>query len=90
LPLADAVVCTRYVENPRSVPPEEIADAVRELGGPEPVMAADPAEALALAKRITPGDALVVVTGSLFLAAETRALILHRDDPTASPRAALI
>ena len=34
LPLADVVVASRYVENPRSVPPEEIADAVRGFDGP--------------------------------------------------------
>ena len=33
-----------------------------------------------------PPDGLICVTGSLFLAAETRAILLHRDDaPAARP-----
>ncbi len=81
LPLADAVVATRYVENPRSVPPEEIAEAVRSLGGPETQLAPDPASALALARRLTPPDGLICVTGSLFLAAEARAHVLRHALP---------
>ena len=84
LPLADAVIATRYVENPRSVPPEEVAEAVRVADGRAVHLAPDPLEALALARRITPPHGLICVTGSLFLAAETRALVLHRDDSSAS------
>ena len=76
LPLFDACVATRYVENPRSVPPEEIAEAVAELSGRTPAIAADPAEALRGPGASTPPDGLICVTGSLFLAAETRALAL--------------
>jgi dihydrofolate synthase/folylpolyglutamate synthase len=76
LPLFDACVATRYVENPRSVEPAAVAAAVAELGGPEAVVAPDPAAALALARRLTPADGLVCVTGSLFLAAEARAVAL--------------
>jgi dihydrofolate synthase/folylpolyglutamate synthase len=89
LPLADQIVATRYVENPRSDPPEEIAESVRLIDGRAAHLASDPPEALALARRITPPHGLICVTGSLFLAAETRALILHRDDPSAA-RPALI
>jgi dihydrofolate synthase/folylpolyglutamate synthase len=81
LPLASTVIATRYVENPRSVPPEEVAEAVRSFDGREVPLAADPTEALAIARRLTPPDGLICVTGSLFLAAETRAIVLHRDDP---------
>ena len=84
LPLASTVVATRYVENPRSVPPPEVAEAVRLLGGPAPELAEDPAEALALARRLTPPEGLICVTGSLFLAAEARALVLRRDDSSAT------
>ncbi len=90
LPLADAVVATRYVENPRSVPPEEVAEAVRALGGPHTHLAAGPAEALALARRLTPASGLICVTGSLFLAAEARAHALAlRADRANAPRPAL-
>lgn len=79
LPGFDTLIATRYVENPRSVPPEEVAQAMEELGGRPARLAADPAEALAAARRATPRDGLICVTGSLFLAAETRALILGQD-----------
>jgi dihydrofolate synthase / folylpolyglutamate synthase len=84
LPLADTVIATRYVKNPRAVPPEEIADAVRDSAGRSILLASDPAEALALARLLTPPNGLICVTGSLFLAAETRALVLHLDDPSAA------
>ena len=48
-PRVRQVIATRYVENPRSVPPEEIAAAVLELDGRTAQITADPAEALALA-----------------------------------------
>ena len=84
LPLFGDVVTTRYVENPRSVPPEEIAEAIRAIDGRAVHQAPEPAEALALARRLTPPGGLICVTGSLFLAAETRALLLHRAEPSAN------
>ncbi|WZO96435.1 folylpolyglutamate synthase/dihydrofolate synthase family protein [Isosphaeraceae bacterium EP7] len=79
LPLFQTVIVTRYVENPRAVPVEEIADAIVDLGRPTPLTADDPAAALELARRVTPDSGLICVTGSLFLAAETRALILGHE-----------
>lgn len=76
LPLFDRVVATRYVENPRAVPPAEVAEAARSLGDLPVEIAPDPAEALAAARRLTPPDGLICVTGSMFLAAEARALVL--------------
>ncbi len=76
LPGTLTVVATKYVENPRAVPPEEIAEAVQSLGGPTVIITQNPAEALAVARRSTPRDGLICITGSLFLAAETRALLL--------------
>lgn len=86
LPLAQTVIATRYVKNPRSVPPEEVSEAVQLIDGRIVHLASDPGEALELARRLTPPHGLICVTGSLFLAAETRALVLHLDDPsTARP-----
>lgn len=85
LPGTTRLVATRYVENPRSVPPEEVADAALELGGPPALVAPDPASALAVARRETPGDGLICVTGSLFLAAEARAVLLGLGDGEVSP-----
>ncbi len=76
LPLTDRVVATCYRENPRAVSPEEIIAAVAALDGPPAHIEPGPAEALAAARRITPPEGLICVTGSLFLAAETRAVAL--------------
>jgi dihydrofolate synthase/folylpolyglutamate synthase len=56
---------------------------MQSLGGPPCRVASDPAEALALARRLTPETGLICITGSLFLAAETRALILGHEPSNA-------
>jgi dihydrofolate synthase/folylpolyglutamate synthase len=76
LPLFDTVIATRYVENPRSVPPEDIADCIAELSEHSVRTAAEPADALELARRSTAPGGMICVTGSLFLAAEARAIVL--------------
>jgi dihydrofolate synthase / folylpolyglutamate synthase len=75
LPLFDTVIATRYIENPRAVPPEEISAAIDALGGPAVWLASEPAEAICTARKLTQPDALICVSGSLFLAAETRAIV---------------
>jgi dihydrofolate synthase/folylpolyglutamate synthase len=77
LPLFDEVIATRYRENPRSLSSETIVSAVLMLTGRTAHIAADPAEALELARSLTPPDGLICVTGSLFLAAESRAFVLN-------------
>ncbi len=76
LPLFDAVIATRYGRNPRAVPAEEVAAAVLAIDGRAVRVEPDPASALAEARRLTPSDGLICVTGSLFLAAEVRAIVL--------------
>ncbi len=73
LPLFTRVIATRYVENPRSVPPEEVAALIP---GRPVEMAASPREAIAMARDRTAESGMIVVTGSLFLAAEARACLL--------------
>lgn len=80
LPGTMRVVATKYVENPRALAPEDVAEAVRELGGPKVVITNDPTEAIAAARRQTPRDGLICVTGSLFLAAEAREVLGAGDD----------
>ncbi len=76
LPLFDVCIATRYLENPRAVPVEEVAAAIHE-SSELPVISRDgPADALTAARQNTPTDGLICVAGSLFLAAETRALLL--------------
>jgi dihydrofolate synthase/folylpolyglutamate synthase len=82
LPLFDAVIATRYARNPRSVSPDEVAAAALAIDGRAVRVEPDPAEALAAARRLTPPEGLICVTGSLFLAAEVRAIVLGRE-PTA-------
>lgn len=84
LPAFDTLITTRYVENPRSVSPAEVAEVIRALDGRAALVSTDPAEALALARRETPPEGLICVTGSLFLAAEARAIVLSRSDPSPS------
>jgi dihydrofolate synthase/folylpolyglutamate synthase len=85
LPEFDVVIATRYVDNPRYVPPETIVTAISELSGQTAETAPDPAEALELARRLTPSTGLICVTGSLFLAAEARAIVLpHVSTPAAT------
>ena len=76
LPGSARVICTRFVENPRSLPPDAVADAVVDLGYEPPYLADDPASAWDLARSITPDDGLICATGSLFFAAEFRAVAL--------------
>jgi len=78
LPLFANRIATRYVQNPRSVPAEEVAAAAGAIDGRPMAVAADPAQALDLARCLTGPDGLICVTGSLFLAAEARAVVLGR------------
>jgi dihydrofolate synthase/folylpolyglutamate synthase len=81
LPHFDDVVLTRFRGNPRSVPPEQLLETTDHLAPAVTActrrhIAATPSEALEDARRIAGADGLVVVTGSLFLAAEARGLLL--------------
>ena len=76
LPLFSRAIATKYLENPRSVPPEEIASAIADRSGLPTITAESPEAALRSAREITPASGLIVVTGSLFLAAESRAILL--------------
>ena len=80
LPHFDAVVLTRFSINPRSVAPEFLAELATELaaGGLQvpPLQLADSAAVAMTAARRTAGPAgVIIVTGSIFLAAETRGLL---------------
>jgi dihydrofolate synthase/folylpolyglutamate synthase len=67
-PLAESVVVTR-AENPRSASPEEIRAAASRTSV-EMVSAADVEAALAAAKMLAGPDAVVVITGSIYLVGE--------------------
>jgi dihydrofolate synthase/folylpolyglutamate synthase len=77
LPVSDRVIATRYLENPRAVAPGEIVEVARGLGFGDVEVAPSPREALRRAYESTPRDGLICVTGSLFLAAESRRVVLE-------------
>ncbi len=81
-PAFDRVIATRYLENPRAVSPEELAEftrgSLRDCLTTKVETAESPGEALAAALAgSAPGD-LVCVAGSFFIAAELRPVIAAR------------
>src|SRR5205823_5688983 len=68
-PRFDQVIFTRYVHNPRAVPPEELARLAPELPAP-PLLCESPAAAWDAARRAVAPDDLLCITGSFFLAAD--------------------
>ena len=76
LPEFETVILTRYVDNPRSVPPEELRSVVSTLGDHPAHVTEEPAAAWKLARRLADPEDLIVVTGSFFLVAELRDLIV--------------
>ncbi len=74
----DEIIFTRYLNNPRSVPPEELDNLAEELTGRRCRVCSQPAEAWDFVRSVaTPGD-LICVTGSFFIAAEMRLQIAMR------------
>lgn len=74
----DQVVLTEYVNNPRAVPVAELQETAHEIGcGNRTIhVAEEPHAAWSLATRIYDAPAMVCVTGSFFIAAELREIIL--------------
>ncbi|MEQ8847249.1 folylpolyglutamate synthase/dihydrofolate synthase family protein [Botrimarina sp.] len=79
------VVCTRFLENPRAAPPEQLAEASRGVAPGTPVaLAATPEEAYRLACATAGERGAVVFAGSLLFAAEARRLVVaERGEPPA-------
>lgn len=71
LPRFDRVVLTRYRNNPRGVPPEELASVAKDFPTPFRVCP-DPATAWAAVRDEAKKDDLICVTGSFFIAGEIR------------------
>src|SRR5262249_26466425 len=72
----DTLIVTRYLNNPRMVPPEQVLGMIRGLGDTPVHLAPDPVSAWKLARHFAHPDDLICVTGSFFIAAEIRELIL--------------
>ncbi len=77
LPRFDSICLTKYLNNPRSVPPEQLVRLIQSISNIPCHMTATPAEAWQLARRIAGPHDLICVTGSFFIAAELRELILR-------------
>ena len=90
LPQFDEVILTQYIENPRAVEPEQLlalaqqafspgaADLPQSAAATRPVLhvAATPSAAWAQVSAQAGREDLVCITGSFFLAAELRPLVL--------------
>ena len=75
LPSFDQVWFTRYRNNPRGVPTEELLSLATELGAQHCRSVPHPADAWDAATARARPDDLICVTGSFFIAAEVRELI---------------
>lgn len=83
LPHFDDVVFTRFRDNPRSTPPDQLLAIASSFDTSVVAhtrlhQANDPESAFDEACELAGHDGLICVTGSLFLAAETRRLLLNR------------
>ena len=84
IPLLDAVVCTQASE-PRSLTADELAAALQAAAArhgsafPDARAAADPHEALALARELAGADGSVLVGGSLYLLEDLRDVLAGAD-----------
>ena len=76
LPEFDTIIFTKYVDNPRGVPAAELQSFVRSVSNREVHLAEDPPSAWRLAQRWANPEDLIAVTGSFFLVAELRDLVL--------------
>jgi dihydrofolate synthase / folylpolyglutamate synthase len=74
----DKVLFTRYLNNPRAVPPEELAAIAKSLTGRSYPVFARPADAWEHVCRLAGPDDLICVAGSFFIAAEMRHEIQSR------------
>jgi dihydrofolate synthase/folylpolyglutamate synthase len=75
VPRFDEIIFTRYVNNPRSVPPHKLDAIADSLAASRRHVREDPVEAWALARKLADEQSLICITGSFFIAAEMRNLV---------------
>ena len=68
---------TQYTNNPRSVPPEKLAELWRAAGGTALTAIPHPVEAWRAARAAAGPDDVICVTGSVFLAGELRPVLVE-------------
>jgi dihydrofolate synthase/folylpolyglutamate synthase len=76
LPEFDVVILTEYLNNPRAIPVEELQNLVHSMTDSEVHSVSEPVAAWNLVLDLSESDDLVSVTGSFFISAEMRELIL--------------
>lgn len=76
LPMFDTVIATQYLNNPRGVAAEELVRQISQLTESPIHVAHNPVSAWKLARRLATSEDLICITGSFFIAAEMRDLVL--------------
>lgn len=76
----DHVILTRYLNNPRAVPAEELGAIALEKTGQSYPVYQDPIEAWHAIRALATPEDLICVTGSFYLAAEIRAQVMMNDE----------
>ena len=71
---------TRYGHNPRSVPPAELANSLRQTADVPCTVCSTAAEAWQTACRLAAPEDLICITGSVFLAGELRPLLIQKTE----------
>lgn len=77
LPRFDSIILTQYLRNPRAVPAKTLQRLIQSVSDVPCHVAATPADAWQIARRIATPNDLICVTGSFFIATELRELILR-------------
>ncbi|MCA9015476.1 MAG: bifunctional folylpolyglutamate synthase/dihydrofolate synthase [Planctomycetaceae bacterium] len=85
LPHFQTVILTQYLSNPRRIPVDELNEIAQSLqpataSVPDVISVSSPADAWLRAKETATPEALICVTGSFFIAAEMRELLLGTTD----------
>lgn len=78
VPAFDTVILTRYLDNPRSVPIEELQSLIHAISNRQIHSAETPAMAWQMAKNLANPTDLIAITGSFFLVAELRELVMEQ------------
>ena len=76
LPEFDVVILTEYLDNPRAIPVQQLQNLANAMTDSPVHSASEPAAAWELVLGLSAPDDLICVTGSFFISAEMRRLIL--------------
>lgn len=77
LPRFDTIILTQYLNNPRAVPPQTLQRLIQSVSDIPCHVASTPVKAWQIALAVSAPQDLICVTGSFFIAAEMRELILR-------------